>query len=115
MGKESKKKPLVEERFICRFALGHRMPAKKTVRKADKKTATLNKADGHLWGIADTVYDHADNVARYGTGTLREEGINLKLLAQELRDFLEKTPAQRRKAVAKDLRFYNRWLGSRKV
>jgi len=90
------------------------MPAKKTVQKASKKGATLNKVDGHLWGIADTLLDHADNVARYGTGTLKEEGINLKLLAQELRDFLEKTPAERRKIVAKDLRFYNRYVAGKR-
>ncbi len=73
------------------------------------KMHLLDKTDGHLWGLADAILEHGDNLARFGEGTLKHEGEDIRLLAQELRDFLEKNPAQRRKIVAGNLRYYNRW------
>ncbi|MBI4150139.1 hypothetical protein HY488_01915 [Candidatus Woesearchaeota archaeon] len=91
------------------------MPAKKTkVTKMTSKTAMLNKVEGHLWGITDAILEHADNVARFGTGTLQHEGQDIKLLAQELQEFLEKSLAQRRKIVAGNFRYYNRYAAAKK-
>jgi len=90
------------------------MAAKKKVAKDVKPALGLDKVDGHLWGIADAILEHAGNVASYGQGTLKQEGEDLKLLAQELKEFLDKSHAQRRKIVADDLRHYNRYVGSKK-
>src|SRR3989338_2168216 len=100
-------------RFIFMALKGSIMPAKKRVKKMAVSKG-LNKVDGHLWGLADAMLEHADNVSRFGQGTLKHEGDDLKSLAQELREFLEKTPLQRRKVVAGNLRYYNRYVSSKK-